>query len=623
MSNFDITKFQHITKANTQFESIISANKAKNLETQQIEDAVSGSIENIKNGSKAFVIYGDPQSGKTGMMIALTAKLLDEGHKLVVILVNDSLPTLNQNLNRFTKAGIKPAPKNIIEIANEKIAIGNNEWIIFSKKNAGDLKKLNIKLKGYSQKVIIDDEADYATPNAKVNKGGKTKINELIHELKGDEGIYIGVTATPARLDLNNTFNNNHDIWVAFNPHSKYRGQDIFFPLNFNDLQLGFRLTFLSSEQDSAVSLRTALFGFFVNVADLNLNVNEANKKNYSMLIHTSGKMDDHDKDFDEVNEVFNILRDSNSENYNEYVKELWDMASERYGNDNADKITSYILENIAQNKIVKMNSEKKDKSISDYQIVQDPQALFTIAIGGNTVSRGVTFDNLLSMYFTRDVKSRLQQDTYVQRARMFGARENLEHFELSIPEDLYIKWHQSFIFHKLVLEAMRKGKGIPVWLENNRIAVAASASIDKSRVYIDRGQMSYAKFSFNLEEYNKIFLNESLNSIEKLEKINQLVGEDALPKYLLDFIKSNIGQNIFLLAVHEAKDIESYKDSDTEKIERAKGLIGNFETRKFPKATHHIKVFYNKNNEAKVFYRYKDNIRFLKNMKDSFKEDQ
>ena len=49
------------------------------FETKHIKETVENSIDNLKKGnSKSFVIYGEPQSGKTSMMIALTAKLLDE-----------------------------------------------------------------------------------------------------------------------------------------------------------------------------------------------------------------------------------------------------------------------------------------------------------------------------------------------------------------------------------------------------------------------------------------------------------------------------------------------------------------------------------------------------------------
>ena len=89
-----------------------------------------------------------------------------------------------------------------------------------------------------------------------------------------------------------------------------------------------------------------------------------------------------------------------------------------------------------------------------------NPKSLFTIVVGGNIVSRGVTLNNLLSMYFTRDVQLKMQQDTYIQRARMFGLRSNyLEHFELSIPEQLYIDWHRCFVYHKLSLDGARKWK--------------------------------------------------------------------------------------------------------------------------------------------------------------------
>ena len=76
-------------------------------------------------------------------------------------------------------------------------------------------------------------------------------------------------------------------------------------------------------------------------------------------------------------------------------------------------------------------------------ELVQDLGPMPVDGARGNIVSRGVTFPNLLSMFFTRDVKHRLQQDTYIQRARMFGARgKYLKHFELTIPSQLYTDWH-------------------------------------------------------------------------------------------------------------------------------------------------------------------------------------
>jgi len=70
-------------------------------------------------------------------------------------------------------------------------------------------------------------------------------------------------------------------------------------------------------------------------------------------------------------------------------------------------------------------------------------------------------------MFFTRDVKHKLQQDTYIQRARMFGSRGNyLKYFELTIPKNLYLDWQTCFIFHRLSLEARKQNKTSPVWLD-------------------------------------------------------------------------------------------------------------------------------------------------------------
>jgi DNA replication protein DnaC len=80
--------------------------------TSCIESAVKGSVLNIQKNSNSFVIYGEPQSGKTEMMICLTAKLLDEGKKIIILLLNDNVELLSQNLNRFIESNLAPSPKN-------------------------------------------------------------------------------------------------------------------------------------------------------------------------------------------------------------------------------------------------------------------------------------------------------------------------------------------------------------------------------------------------------------------------------------------------------------------------------------------------------------------------------
>ena len=59
-------------------------------------------------------------------------------------------------------------------------------------------------------------------------------INKAIHKMINDDTTYIGVTATPARLDLNNTFETENEEWVYFRHHLDYVGKNDFF-LNDSD----------------------------------------------------------------------------------------------------------------------------------------------------------------------------------------------------------------------------------------------------------------------------------------------------------------------------------------------------------------------------------------------------
>jgi Z1 domain len=328
-------------------------------------------------------------------------------------------------------------------ILDPAVKIKGHRHVIFCKKNGSDLRKLFDKLDRPDCVVVIDDEADYASPNAKVNSGGCTPINELVNLLLGDHGIYIGVTATPARLDLNNTFDNDSGLWVDFPPHNKYTGQNDFFPLD-GDIQ--YRRILLPDAGTDPKYARQALFSFLVNVAYLN-NYRNSSEENYSFLVHTSGKKVDHKSDWNVIHDALDSLIDHNGKAFEKYVQLIWDLSANRYADAEPDRITSYILNNISRYAIITLNSEREWKVNS--RAATYLTSLFTIIIGGNIVSRGVTLANLLSMFFTRDVKHKIQQDTYIQRARMFGSRgDYLRSFELTIPTALYVDWHRCFVFH-------------------------------------------------------------------------------------------------------------------------------------------------------------------------------
>ncbi len=611
MAPIDLEKFKNTAKLKNRYEKQLQRLKSNGIDTQFVEKAVNESTTNLGiAGNASIVIYGEPQSGKTEMMICLTAKLLDNGNPIVVHLMNDSVDLLMQNLKRFKESGLAPAPISSSELPDDGGQVPK-EVVVFCKKNAKDLNNLIQWLKKKKGKVVvIDDEADYATPNAAVNKGTKTTINNLVGALKGPQGYYIGVTATPARLNLNNTMQNDSSKWVRFPPHAQYTGQDVFFPL---DKKVPYRLTLLD-QGGSPQEMRNAFIRFLVTVSYLNSFENKT-ETNYTMMVHTSGKKIDHEADRSLIEKLVDTLSDGDSKDFPALVTEIHKAAEKLYPSVDPDKLTEYVVSNASRATLVVLNSER-DRMIGESATV--PSSPFTVIIGGNIISRGVTLPNLLSMFFTRTVRTKLQQDTYIQRARMFGSRgKYLKHFELSIPSLLYAEWHRCFAFHRLALDTVGTNLGSPVWIGDKRISVASDSSIDKATVALDKGEMSFGAFDFSLELDDLVSKDQT--SIETLKALRAKIGSDALPPFLIEFIAAVSPDGPHSLAIHTSSAIEGYGASaNKEAISRDKGFMGKpqLEANKFPKAIHHIKVFRNAKNKAKVFYKYLGSVQFIQNLK-------
>jgi hypothetical protein len=617
MKKPDLKKLAAKAAITDQYKKQLNRVKDRGEQTTCIDDAVKDAIRNLPAAtSGSLVIYGDPQSGKTEMMICLTARLLDEGHKIIVHLLNDSVDLLVQSLDRFKSAGLAPAPRNASELAQSPLAAGHRA-ILFCKKNAHDLEKLIAELANAGPRIVIDDEADFATPNAKINKQERTKINQLVEQLIGAQGKYVGVTATPARLNLNNTFNNKTETWVQFRAHDAYTGQDHFFP------QTGavpYRLTTIASPATPADAQR-ALARFLVTVAYLNATATKKREveQNYTFLVHTSGKKEDHKADRKSVEAPMNALMTGSGAEFDALLQTIYDEAEALYPAADAAELTSYVVANASRSSVIVLNSTRDRRAAGATPTI--PTCPFTVIIGGNIVSRGVTFPNLLSMYFTRDVANKLQQDTYIQRARMFGARgKYLKHFELTIPGQLYSDWHRCFVFHRLALQAIKNNQESPVWVGDPRISIASPSSIDRQTVNFDKGEMSFQIFDFSdAKKFDDLVKNEP-TSIATLKKLGQAVGK-ALPSYLINYIDAALNGAPGTLAIHTSSSIEKYKagpDVDIDAISRAKGFIGTsqLERAKFPDAIHHVKIFHNGKGKARVFYKNRSRVQFVKNMK-------
>ena len=619
---YDPKKFRGLGGATNQFDEQIARLDKKGLETTHIERTVGRACSNLSAANPPpFIIYGEPQSGKTEMMVCLTAKLLDQGHEFIVLLLNDSVDLLQQNLRRFHESGLSPSPHNFSEILEPEHKIKGIKHIVFCKKNSKDLEKLIDKIDTLGEIVIIDDEADYATPNARINAQKKTKINELIEKLLGRHGVYIGVTATPARLDLNNTFGNNAAQWVNFGTHEKYTGQSDFFPTNKN---IKYDLNLLGDSGDDRRYIKDALFNFLAATAYLNVyESQDGSQNNYSMLVHTSGRIEAHQRDKTTIGKILEHLVEESSSQHENNVRKLWEKVQIRYPEADTNRLVTYILRNISRHKLIVLNS-KKDVSVSGKDAT-NPASLFTVVIGGNIVSRGVTLKNLLSMYFTRDVKHRIQQDTYIQRARMFGVRGSyLKHFELTIPENLYNDWHRCFVYHRLSLDGARAGNA-PIWITDQRVSAVAASSIDKVNIFNTKAsELSFEVFTENLGDALRICDNSNITDNEKLSRIKKLLPKSAFPDHLMEFTTTFDG-NGNTVAVYTPDEVSAFspnpdRNDDIPNIVRSRGFWGQFERDRVKSSIHHFKIFHYEGRRGKLFYKYNcediRSLRFLQNKK-------
>ena len=129
------------------------------------------------------------------------------------------------------------------------------------------------------------------------------------------------------------------------------------------------------------------------------INIVSGTDDKFSMLVHTSGKTVDHRSDKKPIEDVFQALADVDLPKFDKVIADLRRAAGRLYSQADVERILDYIVTNRSVYSIITMNSER-DVNV-DFKSATNPASIFTFIIGGNIVSRGVTFDNLLTMFFS------------------------------------------------------------------------------------------------------------------------------------------------------------------------------------------------------------------------------
>lgn len=379
------------------------------------------------NEHSSGLLFGHVQSGKTGQMLAVAAAAADKGFKFFVLVTTDNILLHKQTLERAKKSlGGFMSGFNVLGETDEQAfyTIAHNmPTMLVLKKNQRVLKtwcnniRSNLTFKDQSL-FIIDDEADASSLNTKINKHEQSTINHWLEELRNQtpSSLYLHVTATPQSLLLQlvaSSWKPKFAFYIA--PGKKYMGGDFFYGENSKCL----RVTKDNEKDDLLKSdttpegFRKAILTYLVTAANILLTKEDSS---CSFLIHPGVKIAEHEKVEEKAKKFLEGVKQdlANSAPTLEFdFKDCWeDLNKTKKGMASFADIMSFLKGGMPNINIITLNSKTADGMTYDSGL--------NIIVGGNTLSRGVTFPRLQTVYYCRSAKTP-QADTTWQHARIFG----------------------------------------------------------------------------------------------------------------------------------------------------------------------------------------------------------
>lgn len=422
------------------------------------------------------LVLGHVQSGKTASFTAVIAKAADVGYRFIIVLSGMNNVLRYQTQLRIDEDLIAANLEHWITVTNIEDDFASNtnvnsfltekhstKVLGVVKKNSGRLKRLHKWLTGARPEVlracpvlIIDDEADQASPNSHPKPDERTKINKLIVKLLADlpKAAYVGYTATPfANLFIDPSLPEDlypRDFIVDLPRGKGYFGAEQIFgraPLDETEDPIdGLNVIRLVPEHegvqlkppnrdarftfspDITPSLREAMLYFWMAVAAR--RVRGQRGKHASMLIHTTQYAAVHRNAKGVIdafqNTVLKQIRDGDAALAAE-LEALWRREQTAFPSQELDLepvIFGDLMAHMAD--VLKVTESKVENGSSptldrvDYQQDADGNGRIYIVIGGNVLSRGLTLEGLTVSFFIRSASA---YDTLLQMGRWFGYR--------------------------------------------------------------------------------------------------------------------------------------------------------------------------------------------------------
>ncbi|RZU32478.1 Z1 domain-containing protein [Blastococcus saxobsidens] len=409
------------------------------------------------------LVVGYVQSGKTTSFTAVMAKAADKGYKLFIVLSGIHNTLRRQTQIRLVKDLVDANPGQWHQVTNEVrdftpppnpkafFAAKDQHLLLVVKKNAAVLRKLRDWLASAGEyldqcpTLIIDDEADQSTV-------ATAKINPLLFDVldKFPKVGYVGYTATPfANLLIDPSADADfypRDFIVNLPKPLGYHGTEVLFGRDLldgedpADLPGGHDMVRLVPDEEvddlkprnkkeaagfqPAItrSLQAAVEWFWLATAAR--RARGVGNPHSTMLVHTTTETSVHEAFKAPLEHLQQSLLERlrrTDERTLDRLRSTWERETSLVpATDLGEKkvpfetLLAHLEKVVGETRVVIDNYRSSDR------LNYESGPVTAIAVGGNTLSRGLTLEGLVSSLFVRAVSA---YDTLLQMGRWFGYR--------------------------------------------------------------------------------------------------------------------------------------------------------------------------------------------------------
>lgn len=421
--------------------------------------------------------YLDPDGKKLKEKIGVGT--IDSSKEEKVISFTSRRMDFDVNVLRSNNLGLSDLKGPVLLVVKKNKSILDNliAWLESNNIEAGKKEKIPHPM------LLIDDEADYASVDTSKTEDDPTAINQCIRKLIGwfDKSTYLAYTATPFANIFIDPYNTDtvfgedlfpRDFIYLLEAPTNYIGADKIFgvidddldvdtnnyltdylvPIDTKDVEKYFPF---KQKKDMPVtglpdSLKEAA-GYFILVnaiQDARGNTNT----HRSMMVHVSRFTNVQDSAADRLREWLLDIK-SNIKNYYalpaekaelnssiSFLKGIWDkFGLSKVADLNWDELLHKYLNMAVATITVETVNMNSARSLDFYG--NREEGLRVIAVGGNSLSRGLTLEGLCVSYFYR--KS-LGYDTLFQMGRWFGYRSGYNDLVKIWMSQEIIRWYRT-----------------------------------------------------------------------------------------------------------------------------------------------------------------------------------